>query len=61
MSALFEVAREHRRSRVEWTTDTGDSGARAFYHELGVPVHMGKVCYRVPDTGNGLPGVGPVS
>jgi len=51
MGALFETARKHGCSRVEWTTDTGNAGAQAFYEELGLPVHPSKVFYRVEDTG----------
>jgi GNAT superfamily N-acetyltransferase len=47
MQAVFEAAGEPRCSRVEWTTDTGNAGARAFYHQLGLPVHPSKVFYRV--------------
>lgn len=58
MSALFDVASQHRCSRVEWTTDTSNDGALAFYDDLGVPVNKGKVFYRVEDTGEGLPAAG---
>jgi len=61
MSALFDLARLHRCSRVEWTTDVGNGGALAFYEGLGLPVHAGKVFYRVEDRGNGLLPVRPVS
>lgn len=54
MSALLDVASQHGCSRVEWTTDTGNDGALAFYDDLGVPVNKGKVFYRVEDTGDGL-------
>lgn len=47
MRALFEVAVEHDCSRVEWQTDATNEGALRFYAELGVPVHEGKVFYRV--------------
>lgn len=48
MEALFEVARKHGCSRVEWTTDQESDGAQRFYAELGVPVDGGKLFYRVP-------------
>ena len=37
MQAVFEAAGEQRCSRVEWTMDTGNAGARAFHHQLGHP------------------------
>ena len=55
MQAVFEAAREQRCSRVEWTTETDNAGARAFYHQLGLPVHPSKVFYRVEGTGAGMP------
>jgi GNAT superfamily N-acetyltransferase len=51
MNAIFEAAGQHRCSRVEWTTDTGNPGAQAFYAQLGLPVHSSKVFYRVEDAG----------
>lgn len=51
MQALFEVAGQRGCSRVEWTTDSGNAGARAFYEELGLPRHPSKVFYRVEDAG----------
>jgi GNAT superfamily N-acetyltransferase len=47
MAALFETATRHGCSRIEWTTDTGNSGAQAFYAELGLPKHPSKIFYRV--------------
>jgi len=38
MTALYEVAAEHGCSRVEWTTDTDNAGAMAFYARLGVHI-----------------------
>ncbi|WP_211244428.1 GNAT family N-acetyltransferase [Actinospica robiniae] len=35
MDELHELAREHQCSRVEWTTDTPNDGARRFYEHLG--------------------------
>ena len=58
MDALFEAASKHGCSRVEWTTDTDNSGAQAFYEDLGVPVQSSKIFYRVEDTGAGLQFVG---
>ena len=46
MVILIETARRARCSRIEWTTDTGNDGARRFYASLGVPVNEGKVMYR---------------
>jgi GNAT superfamily N-acetyltransferase len=54
MNALLEVAGKHGCSRVEWTTDTDNARAQAFYEELGVPVQSSKIFYRVEDTGAGL-------
>ena len=54
MHAVFEVAGKHRCSRVEWTTDTDNVGARAFYDTLGLPAHQTKIFYRVEDTGTGF-------
>jgi GNAT superfamily N-acetyltransferase len=55
MTAVFETAAGHSCSRVEWTTDTGNASAQAFYAELGLPKHPSKVFYRVQDTGAGFP------
>src|SRR5262249_32665703 len=55
MNALFDLARQHRCSRVEWTTDTSNGGALAFYEDLELPAYASKVFYRVEDTGNGFP------
>ena len=57
MRAIFETAAGLGCVRVEWTTDPGNTAARAFYEELGVPVHP-KVFYRVTDTGSGFPLIG---
>jgi GNAT superfamily N-acetyltransferase len=54
MDALYQVAAEHHCSRVEWTTDTDNPGAMAFYAGLGVPVKASKVFYRVEDDGAGF-------
>jgi GNAT superfamily N-acetyltransferase len=54
MQALFEAAGEHGCSRVEWTTDSGNAGAQAFYQMLRLPRHPSKIFYRVEDAGGGL-------
>ncbi len=54
MRALFETAAKHRCSRVEWTTGRDNTGAQAFYRQLGVSAHPSKIFYRVEDTGAGL-------
>jgi GNAT superfamily N-acetyltransferase len=51
MQALFETAGKHGCSRVEWTTDSNNADAQAFYEMLGLPKHPSKVLYRVEDTG----------
>lgn len=55
MQAIFEAVREESCSRVEWTTDTGNTDALAFYRKLGLRVHPSKVFYRVEGTGTGMP------
>jgi GNAT superfamily N-acetyltransferase len=54
MEALTEVAAKHRCSRVEWTTDTDNPAAQAFYDTLGHQRHPSKIFYRLEDTGTGL-------
>jgi GNAT superfamily N-acetyltransferase len=54
MQAVFEEASKCRCSRVEWTTDTGNTGAQAFYNMLELRQHPSKVFYRVEDTGTGF-------
>jgi len=54
MAGLYQVAAEHACSRVEWTTDDDNDGAKAFYAGLGVPIRTSKVFYRVEDTGIGF-------
>jgi hypothetical protein len=51
MQALFEVAGQRGCSRVEWTTDSGNAGAQAFYGMLQLPSHPSKIFYRVEDVG----------
>lgn len=57
MDGLYEVARRRGLSRVEWTTDTSNQGAQAFYEALGARPLPSKIFYRV--TGEGI--AGPVS
>jgi len=58
LRAVFETAAELGCSRVEWTTDTDNTGAQAFYARLGLPNHPVKVFYRIEDTGSGLGSIG---
>lgn len=46
MAALFDVAAQRGCSRVEWTTDQGNTAAQRFYAELGAAVLPTKVFYR---------------
>ncbi len=46
MRGLFDLAAEHGCSRVEWTTDTDNEGALAFYRALGTEMNGGKFFYR---------------
>lgn len=52
MRAVFETATARGCSRVEWTTDAGNTAARAFYARLDLPEHPSKVFYRVEDGGD---------
>jgi RimJ/RimL family protein N-acetyltransferase len=54
MRAIFETAATLGCNRVEWTTDTGNTAAQAFYARLGLPAYPSKIFYRVEDTGSGL-------
>ncbi|MEJ1105453.1 MULTISPECIES: GNAT family N-acetyltransferase [unclassified Kribbella] len=47
MEALFDVARQHECSRVEWTTDSDNSAAQAFYKTFGVEPKDSKLFYRL--------------
>lgn len=47
MHAIFETAATLKCSRVEWTTDTGNTAARAFYAGLALPEYPSKIFYRV--------------
>jgi GNAT superfamily N-acetyltransferase len=46
MNTLFEVAAEKGCSRVEWTTDTRNTNAQAFYESLGATPLPTKIFYR---------------
>ena len=46
MDALYDVARRRGLSRVEWTTDTSNVGAQAFYESLGARPLASKIFYR---------------
>jgi GNAT superfamily N-acetyltransferase len=59
MQAVFGTAAGLGCSRVEWTTDVGNTAARAFYARLGLPACgppalPSKVFYRIEDTGPGI-------
>ncbi len=47
MESLFEVARKHECSRVEWTTDGDNPSAQAFYKTFDVEPKSGKLLYRL--------------
>ena len=47
MEHVCRIARESSCSRVEWTTDVDNSGARSFYEELGFQSVSTKLFYRV--------------
>jgi GNAT superfamily N-acetyltransferase len=47
MDALFEIAKKHRCSRMEWTTDATNQDAQRFYKEIDVLVNTSKLFYRV--------------
>jgi GNAT superfamily N-acetyltransferase len=46
MDELDRIARERECSRVEFTTDTGNLDAQAFYTSLGFRPHTEKIFYR---------------
>ena len=48
MQAIFDVAGNHECIRVAWTTDRDNTGALAFYANLGLDKHSAKVSYWVP-------------
>jgi GNAT superfamily N-acetyltransferase len=47
MSGLYRIAADRGCSRVEWTTDTSNSGAQGFYEALGAKPVVSKIFYRV--------------
>jgi GNAT superfamily N-acetyltransferase len=51
MDRLYEIASKRGCSRVEWTTDTDNPGAQAFYEALGAKPKTSKIFYRA----EGLP------
>lgn len=54
MQALFQQAVTYRCSRVEWTTDSGNTSAQAFYEAIVPAQHPSKVFYRVEAAGEGF-------
>ena len=48
MDRLRSIAVELGCSRVEWTTDTSNADAQAFYEELGAKPLTSKIFYRIP-------------
>jgi GNAT superfamily N-acetyltransferase len=50
MNGLYEVARRRGLSRVEWTTDTSNQVAQAFYEALGAKPLQSKIFYRAAGT-----------
>lgn len=58
MRAVFDTAVALGCSRVEWTTDAGNTAAQAFYARLGLPTYPSKVFYRVEDTGSAFESIG---
>ncbi len=46
MDGVYDVARRRSLSRVEWTTDTSNVGAKAFYASLGARSLASKIFYR---------------
>jgi GNAT superfamily N-acetyltransferase len=51
MQRLCQAAAEHECSRVEWTTDKGNSLGEDFYEQLGVPENQEKIFYRLEGDG----------
>lgn len=49
MDGLYRIAAERGCSRVEWTTDTSNQAAQAFYESLGVKPVATKIFYRATD------------
>ncbi|TVZ02706.1 GNAT family N-acetyltransferase [Trebonia kvetii] len=46
MDGLYRIAADRQCSRVEWTTDTSNPGAQAFYESLSVKPLPTKIFYR---------------
>jgi GNAT superfamily N-acetyltransferase len=46
MGGLYRIAADRGCSRVEWTTDTSNPGAQAFYETLGAKPVVSKIFYR---------------
>jgi len=49
MDGLYGIAAERGCSRVEWTTDTSNQAAQAFYESIGVMPPATKLFYRATD------------
>jgi GNAT superfamily N-acetyltransferase len=49
MERLYKIAADRGCSRVEWTTDTDNPGAQAFYEALGAKPKTSKIFYRADD------------
>lgn len=48
MAELQRIAENTGCSRIEWTGDTDNPLALAFYEKMGVPQNTGKIFYRLP-------------
>jgi GNAT superfamily N-acetyltransferase len=48
MAGVHDVARRRGLSRIEWTTDSSNVSAQAFYGSLGATPLASKIFYRVP-------------
>lgn len=48
MAELGRIAATHRCTRIEWTTEADNLGARRFYASLGAQQVVEKVFYRLP-------------
>jgi GNAT superfamily N-acetyltransferase len=53
MEGLYRIAASRGCSRVEWTTDTSNPGAQAFYESLSVKPLTTKIFYRASDLPSG--------
>ncbi|WP_436760438.1 N-acetyltransferase family protein [Streptosporangium sp. V21-05] len=47
MERVRQIATKSGCSRVEWQTERGNTDARRFYEAIGVPIHDGKIFYRI--------------